>query len=79
MWPSTSAWRRFVALATRISPQTALQAINNIPDPEIQALLINDGAILQVSPSPEDMKTFVASEIDRWGAVVTKAGIAGSE
>ncbi|MGE5206303.1 MAG: hypothetical protein ACM3PW_11860, partial [Chlamydiota bacterium] len=22
MWPSTSAWRRFVALATRISPQT---------------------------------------------------------
>ena len=48
-------------------------------DPEIQALLINDGAIPQVSPSPEDMKTFVASEIDRWGAVVTKAGIAGSE
>ena len=38
MWPSTSAWRRFVALATRISPQTALQAINSIPDPEIQAL-----------------------------------------
>ena len=48
-------------------------------DPEIQALLINDGAMPQVSPSPEDMKTFVASEIDRWGAVVTKAGIAGSE
>ncbi len=38
MWPSTSAWCRFVALATRISPQTALQAINSIPDPEIQAL-----------------------------------------
>ncbi len=38
MWPSTSAWRRFVALATRISPQAALQAINRIPDPEIQSL-----------------------------------------
>ena len=38
IWPSTSAWRRFIALATRISPQTALQAINNIPDPEIQSL-----------------------------------------
>ncbi|HKU23084.1 MAG TPA: hypothetical protein VJQ50_18880 [Terriglobales bacterium] len=38
MWPSTSAWGRFIALATRISPQTALQAINGIPDPEIQAL-----------------------------------------
>ena len=38
MWPSTSAWGRFVALAARISPQTALQAINSIPDPEIQAL-----------------------------------------
>ena len=48
-------------------------------DPEIQTLLINDGAIPQVSPSPEGMKTFVASEIDRWGAVVTKAGIAGTE
>ena len=38
MWPSTSAWSRFVALATRISPQTALQVINSIPDPEIQVL-----------------------------------------
>ena len=37
-WPSTSVWRQFVALATRISPQTALQAINSIPDPEIQCL-----------------------------------------
>jgi tripartite-type tricarboxylate transporter receptor subunit TctC len=48
-------------------------------DPEIQSLLTNDGAIPQVSPSPEEMKKFVASEIDRWGAVVTKAGIAGTE
>ena len=48
-------------------------------DQEIQTLLTNDGTIPQVSPPPEEMKTFVASEIERWGAVVTKAGIAGSE
>ncbi len=48
-------------------------------DPEVQALLINDGTIPQVSPSPEEMKRFVDSEIVRWGAVITKAGIAGSQ
>lgn len=37
-WPSTSTWARFVALAARISPATALQAISNIPDSEIQSL-----------------------------------------
>ena len=46
---------------------------------EVQKLLSDDGAIPQVSPSPEMMKTFVASEIVRWGEVITKAGIAGSQ
>jgi predicted negative regulator of RcsB-dependent stress response len=37
-WPSTNTWSQFVSLAARISPQTALQAINGIGDPEIQSL-----------------------------------------
>ncbi|MEI8150602.1 MAG: tripartite tricarboxylate transporter substrate binding protein [Hyphomicrobiales bacterium] len=48
-------------------------------EPEVQKLLSDDGAIPQISPSPEKMKTFVASEIVRWGEVITKAGIAGSQ
>ena len=41
--------------------------------------LVNDGAIPQLSPSPEEMKRFVESEIVRWGKVVEQAGLAGSE
>ena len=48
-------------------------------DPAVRELLIRDGAIPQVSPPLDDLKKFVASEIVRWGEVVKKAGIAGSE
>jgi len=48
-------------------------------DPAVQRDLIRDGAIPQVSPSPDELKAFVKSEIDRWGKVVEAAGIAGSQ
>jgi tripartite-type tricarboxylate transporter receptor subunit TctC len=48
-------------------------------DAEVRELLSRDGTLPQISPSPEDMKRFVASEILRWGEVVTKAGLAGSQ
>jgi tripartite-type tricarboxylate transporter receptor subunit TctC len=47
-------------------------------DPEVHNLLVHNGTIPQVSPSPEELKKFVVSEIDRWGAVVEKAGLKGS-
>ena len=46
---------------------------------EVQDLLSQDGTLPQVSPSPDAMRTFVADEIVRWGEVITKAGIAGSQ
>jgi len=46
---------------------------------DVQKLLSDDGAIPQVSPSPDELKKFVQSEIVRWADVVKKAGIAGSE
>jgi tripartite-type tricarboxylate transporter receptor subunit TctC len=46
---------------------------------EVQDLLSKDGTLPQVSPSPEEMRQFVSDEIVRWGAVITKAGIAGSQ
>jgi tripartite-type tricarboxylate transporter receptor subunit TctC len=48
-------------------------------DPAVIKSLVQDGAIPQVSPSPEDLKRFVETEIVRWGKVIEQAGIAGSE
>jgi tripartite-type tricarboxylate transporter receptor subunit TctC len=78
----TSSWHTVTTTAgvpKDIVDKLAGEIRTIMTDAEIVTLLTNDGAIPQVSPSPEAMKTFVASEIDRWGAVVTKAGIAGSE
>ena len=46
---------------------------------EVQDLLSQDGTLPQVSPSPDAMRAFVSDEIVRWGEVITKAGIAGSQ
>jgi tripartite-type tricarboxylate transporter receptor subunit TctC len=48
-------------------------------DPAVTEALVKDGAIPQVSPSPDGMKRFVESEIVRWGKVVEQAGAAGSQ
>jgi len=48
-------------------------------DPEVVAALTRNGTIPQVSPPPDELKSFVKSEIVRWGEVVKKAGIAGTE
>jgi tripartite-type tricarboxylate transporter receptor subunit TctC len=48
-------------------------------DPSVTQALVKDGTIPQLSPSPEEMKRFVESEIVRWGKVVEQAGLAGSE
>ena len=48
-------------------------------DPSVTEALIKDGALPQVSPSPDEMKHFVESEIVRWGKVIEQAGLAGSE
>jgi tripartite-type tricarboxylate transporter receptor subunit TctC len=46
---------------------------------EVMDLLSQDCTLPQVSPSPDAMRKFVADEIVRWGEVITKAGIAGSQ
>jgi len=48
-------------------------------EPDVQQLLSDDGAIPQISPSPEEFKKFVDSEIVRWGELVQKAGILHSQ
>ena len=46
---------------------------------EVQQLLSGDGTIPLVSPPPAELRRFVDAEIVRWGEVVKKAGIAGTE
>jgi tripartite-type tricarboxylate transporter receptor subunit TctC len=48
-------------------------------DVSVTEALVKDGAIPQVSPSPDEMRRFVESEIARWGKVVEQAGLKGSE
>ena len=48
-------------------------------EPEVQKLLSNEGAIPQISPSPDELKRFVDAEIVRWGELVQKAGIPRSQ
>jgi len=48
-------------------------------DASVTDALVKDGALPQLSPSPEEMKRFVESEIVRWGKVIEQAGLAGSE
>ncbi|MBX9827227.1 MAG: tripartite tricarboxylate transporter substrate binding protein [Xanthobacteraceae bacterium] len=53
-----------------------LKAVMAMPD--VQAQLAKIGMFPIVSPTPEELETFVSSEVTRWGKIVQQAGIAGS-
>jgi len=79
---NTSSWHTISTTGGVPAPivdklATEIRAI--MGDAEVQKLLVNDGTIPQVSPPPAELRKFVESEIARWGAVVTKAGIAHSQ
>jgi tripartite-type tricarboxylate transporter receptor subunit TctC len=67
--------------------QTPPEIVNKLHDeikmlvaqPEIQQQIIKMGLIPVDTPSVEQLKSFVASEIARWGKFVQQAGIAGSQ
>ncbi len=46
--------------------------------PEVQALMAQLGTLPVTSPSPAELTPWLASEIDRWGKLVEKAGVAKS-
>jgi tripartite-type tricarboxylate transporter receptor subunit TctC len=48
-------------------------------DPAVTESLVKDGTLPQTSPPPAELKRFVESEIARWGQVIERAGLAGSE
>jgi len=47
--------------------------------PDVQQRFVDLGNIPLVSPSVAELQRYVKSEIVRWGKVVEKAGLAGSE
>ena len=47
--------------------------------PEIRDVIVRIGTIPVDSPPPVELQTFLASEIDRWGGVIERAGLAKTE
>ena len=78
----TASWHTISTtggVAPAIIDKLAAEVRAIMSDAEVQTLLGNDGTIPQVSPPPAELRRFVESEIVRWGAVVHKAGLAGSQ
>jgi tripartite-type tricarboxylate transporter receptor subunit TctC len=76
------SWTLFVAPAA--TPAAVLDKLNAelralVASPEGEQQIIGFGMVPFASPSPDELKGFLRSEIVRWGKVVQQAGIAGSE
>jgi tripartite-type tricarboxylate transporter receptor subunit TctC len=72
-----SGWYGIVAPAG--TPRAAVERLNAevrkiVATPELKARLDNEGATAAAG-TPEEFGAFIVSEIDRWGAVLRKAGI----
>src|SRR5579864_2633415 len=46
--------------------------------PEVQSLMIKLGTIPVDSPAPAELQKFLAAEIDRWGDLIKRAGVANT-
>jgi tripartite-type tricarboxylate transporter receptor subunit TctC len=78
----TASWH--TATTTGSVPKPIIDKLSGnireiMSDASVTEGLVKDGAIPQVSPSPDEMRRFVESEIVRWGKVVEQAGLKGSE
>jgi tripartite-type tricarboxylate transporter receptor subunit TctC len=46
--------------------------------PEVHDLIVRIGMVPSKSPPPDQLKSFLASEIERWGKLIERAGVAKS-
>ena len=79
---NTASWHSISTAAgvpKDIVDKLAVEIRAVMSEPDVKKLLSDEGAIPQVSPSPEEFKKFVDSEIVRWGGLVEKAGILHSQ
>ena len=75
-----ASWHMFVAPGA--TPKAILQKLNAelnaiINDPAVGSELTKRGFVPTTGGSPEQLVSFVKSEIDRWGKVVRQAGAGG--
>jgi tripartite-type tricarboxylate transporter receptor subunit TctC len=49
-----------------------------VEQPDVRDLIIRIGMVPTKSPPPDQLKTFLASEIERWGKVIERSGAAKS-
>ena len=76
------AWQMLVAPA--MTPQDIVEKLHAdiksfLESPEIAAQIVKVGMIPMSNPPVAELQAFVRAEIDRWGKVVTRAGLAGRE
>ena len=77
-----SSW--FMLVAPAQTPQTIIDKLHGAlsgftADPAMRKQFDALGLLPVSSPSPAELKSFVHSEIARWGTIVKKAGLEGSE
>ena len=77
-----ASWQMIVAPARTPRPivdKLHRELVSAVALPEFKDLIINGGMLPMDNPSVEGLQDFVKSEIARWGTVVRRAGLAGSE
>jgi tripartite-type tricarboxylate transporter receptor subunit TctC len=77
-----ASWQMIVAPAKTPRPivdKLHAELVGAVAEPEFRDQIINGGMLPMDNPSVEELQDFVKSEIVRWGAVVRRAGLAGSE
>jgi tripartite-type tricarboxylate transporter receptor subunit TctC len=76
------SWHILVAPAK--TPQPIVEKVHNemkriMADPEMKAKVANIGLIPIDTPSVADMRTYIASENEKWGSLVKSLGLQGSQ
>jgi tripartite-type tricarboxylate transporter receptor subunit TctC len=77
-----ASWQMIVAPARtprRIVDKLHGELISVVALPEFKHQIVNGGMLPMDNPSVEGLQDFIRSEIVRWGAVVRRAGLAGTE
>jgi tripartite-type tricarboxylate transporter receptor subunit TctC len=77
----SASWQMLVAPAA--TPHDVIALLNRevkaiISDPAVRKELLRRGVGPEVTGTPEELRTWVQREIDRWGDIVRRAGVAGS-
>jgi tripartite-type tricarboxylate transporter receptor subunit TctC len=77
-----ASWQMIVAPARTPRPivdKLHRELLSAVALPEFKDQIINGGMLPMDNPSVEGLQDFVKAEIVRWGAVVQRAGLAGTE